>query len=151
VGDLVRGRDGTEGAALAAVSAAIFQPTLAAVPPDIHRLIVIPDGGLNRLPLAALPVDDAGTTLSRRFTLTITPSASLYLALQGDRVPPGGAVLALGNTAEDRRRAVMLYLLGHTVPQAGELLGFGAKKAENLVYRGLADIRSCLEGKGVTP
>lgn len=57
----------------------------------------------------------------------------------------------LDQAIESRRRAVTLYLLGHTVPQTGELLGFDAKKAENLVYRGLADLRECLSGKGVTP
>ncbi len=57
----------------------------------------------------------------------------------------------MGETADSRRRALSLHLLGHTVPQIGELLGFSPKKAENLVYRGLADLRSCLTSKGVTP
>ncbi len=48
-----------------------------------------------------------------------------------------------------RRRAVTLHLLGHSVPEAARLLGVRAKQAENLVYRGLADLRRCLEGKGV--
>jgi len=50
-----------------------------------------------------------------------------------------------------RRLAVTLHLQGHTVPQAAEVLGWDAKRTENLVYRGLADLRVCLARKGVTP
>jgi RNA polymerase sigma-70 factor (ECF subfamily) len=52
---------------------------------------------------------------------------------------------------EERRAAVTLHLLGHSVPEAARLLGWSAKQAENLVYRGLADLRSCLERKGLAP
>lgn len=47
-----------------------------------------------------------------------------------------------------RRSAVTLHLLGHTVPEVARLLGASAKRAENLVYRGLADLRTCLTTKG---
>ena len=57
----------------------------------------------------------------------------------------------LSGLAEDRRLAVTLHLQGHTVPQAAALLGWETKRTENLVYRGLADLRQCLEGKGVKP
>ena len=50
-----------------------------------------------------------------------------------------------------RRPPVTLHLLGHSVPEAARLLGLERKKAENLVYRGLADLRRCLEAKGYTP
>jgi RNA polymerase sigma-70 factor (ECF subfamily) len=50
-----------------------------------------------------------------------------------------------------RRLAVTLHLQGHTVPEAGSLLGWGAKRVENLVYRGLADLRACLAAKGLRP
>ena len=51
----------------------------------------------------------------------------------------------------DRRLAVTLYLQGHSVPEAARLLGWDAKRTENLVYRGLADLRQCLMGRGHTP
>jgi RNA polymerase sigma-70 factor, ECF subfamily len=51
----------------------------------------------------------------------------------------------------ERRLAVMLYLQEHTVPEAARLLGWAAKRTENLVYRGLADLRQCLLGKGHRP
>ncbi len=51
----------------------------------------------------------------------------------------------------DRRLAVTLYLQGHSVPEAARILGWDAKRTENLIYRGLADLRQCLMGKGHTP
>jgi RNA polymerase sigma-70 factor (ECF subfamily) len=57
----------------------------------------------------------------------------------------------LGGLAEPRRLAVTLYLQGHTVPEAAALLGWDAKRTENLVYRGLAELRGCLESRGVRP
>lgn len=50
-----------------------------------------------------------------------------------------------------RRLAVVLNLQGHSVPEVGRLLRWTAKRAENLVYRGLADLRGCLERRGVAP
>jgi RNA polymerase sigma-70 factor (ECF subfamily) len=50
-----------------------------------------------------------------------------------------------------RRLAVVLNLQGHSVPEVGRLLSWTAKRAENLVYRGLADLRGCLERRGITP
>jgi len=51
----------------------------------------------------------------------------------------------------ERRLAVMLYLQQHTVPEAARLLGWAVKQTENLVYRGLADLRQCLLSKGHRP
>jgi RNA polymerase sigma-70 factor (ECF subfamily) len=50
-----------------------------------------------------------------------------------------------------RRLAVALYLQGHTSPETGAILGWTLKRAENMIFRGLADLRRCLAGKGVTP
>jgi RNA polymerase sigma-70 factor (ECF subfamily) len=51
----------------------------------------------------------------------------------------------------DRRLAVTLYLQGHSVPEVARILGWDAKRTDNLVYRGLADLRQCLMGKGHRP
>jgi RNA polymerase sigma-70 factor, ECF subfamily len=59
-----------------------------------------------------------------------------------------GCLLAMG---ADRRQAVMLHLQGHSVPDTARLLGWSAKRTENLVYRGLGDLRRCLTTKGHTP
>lgn len=64
----------------------------------------------------------------------------------------GAAIRAcLGGLIRDRRLAVTLHLQGHTIPECGRLLGWDTKRAENLAYRGLQDLRACLEEKGITP
>ncbi len=55
----------------------------------------------------------------------------------------------LGQLAESRRQALVLYLQGHTVPEAAKLLDWPNKRTENCVYRGLANLRECLNRKGV--
>lgn len=55
----------------------------------------------------------------------------------------------LAGLALARRRAVTLVLQGHTVPETATLLLWSFKRTENLVYRGLADLRACLRGKGI--
>lgn len=47
---------------------------------------------------------------------------------------------------ERRRTAVTLHLQGFRVAEVATALGWTEKQAENLVYRGLADLRICLEG-----
>jgi RNA polymerase sigma-70 factor, ECF subfamily len=64
----------------------------------------------------------------------------------------GGAVRGcLLDMKRDRRLAVTLYLQGHSVPEAARLLDWPVKRTENLVYRGLADLRQCLLAKGHMP
>ncbi|MBV1859710.1 MAG: RNA polymerase sigma factor, partial [Nannocystaceae bacterium] len=61
----------------------------------------------------------------------------------------GTAIRAcLGGLGENRRSAVNLYLQGHSVQEAGSLLGWNRKRTENLVFRGIADLRRCLQRKG---
>ncbi|HEY0514221.1 MAG TPA: sigma-70 family RNA polymerase sigma factor [Thermoanaerobaculia bacterium] len=55
----------------------------------------------------------------------------------------------LGRLVAPRRNAVTLNLQGHSVPEIGKLLGWTPKKAENLVYRGMSDLRGCLGQKGI--
>lgn len=57
----------------------------------------------------------------------------------------------LATLNEARRQAVTLYLQGHSVPETARLLGWSAKRAENMVYRGLAELREHLAKKGLTP
>lgn len=51
----------------------------------------------------------------------------------------------------DRRRAVALYLQGHSIPEVAGLLGWDRKKASNAVYRGLASLRGALTERGIRP
>jgi RNA polymerase sigma-70 factor (ECF subfamily) len=55
----------------------------------------------------------------------------------------------LGGLIPPRRRAVTLHLLGHTVAEIARLTGWVGRRAENLVYRGLDDLRRCLRERGV--
>ncbi len=52
---------------------------------------------------------------------------------------------------DTRRQAVTLYLQGHSVPEIGRLLGWSTKRAENMVYRGLAELRATLSKRGWRP
>jgi len=65
----------------------------------------------------------------------------------------------LGNEIRDcltrlirpRRLAVTLHLYGFRAEEAQRVLGWGVKRIRNLTYRGLADLRRCLEAKGLAP
>lgn len=50
-----------------------------------------------------------------------------------------------------RKRAVTLYLQGSSVPESARILGWDRKRTENLVFRGLMDLRQCLTKKGIRP
>jgi RNA polymerase sigma-70 factor (ECF subfamily) len=52
---------------------------------------------------------------------------------------------------EPRRVAVVLHLDGFRAEEAARTLGWGLKRVRNLTYRGLADLRACLERKGLRP
>jgi RNA polymerase sigma-70 factor (ECF subfamily) len=57
----------------------------------------------------------------------------------------------LARMKRERRLAATLHLQGHTVPEAARILDWAVKQTENLVYRGLADLRKCLLAKGIRP
>lgn len=57
----------------------------------------------------------------------------------------------LGCMKQERRMAVTLYLQGHSVPESSQTLGWNRKRTENLVFRGLDDLRHCLRKKGIQP
>lgn len=50
-----------------------------------------------------------------------------------------------------RRVAVTLHLLGCPVPEVARRLGCPEKSADNRVYRGMKNLRECLESKGLRP
>lgn len=47
-----------------------------------------------------------------------------------------------------RRSAVVLHLQGFGAGEIATMLSLKAKSAQNLIYRGLADLRGCLSAKG---
>lgn len=68
--------------------------------------------------------------------------------LSGSRELGRAITECLGRMIRPRRLAVTLHLQGHRIREVGELMGWGLKKAENLIYRGLSDLRECLVGLG---
>jgi RNA polymerase sigma-70 factor (ECF subfamily) len=62
-----------------------------------------------------------------------------------------GILDCLARLSRPRRLAVTLYLQGCTVPETAQHLQWVPKRAENYVYRGLSDLRQCLQGKGLEP
>jgi RNA polymerase sigma-70 factor, ECF subfamily len=52
----------------------------------------------------------------------------------------------LAGLRDRRRTAVELHLQGFRTAEVARALGWTEKQAENLVYRGLADLRACLQG-----
>lgn len=57
----------------------------------------------------------------------------------------------LEELAPPRRMAVNLHLMGYKVPQMAKKMGWTRKQAENLVYRGLKDLREHLTARGLQP
>lgn len=62
-----------------------------------------------------------------------------------------GILDCLERLIRPRRLAVGLYLNGCSVPEAATLLRWTHRKTESLVHRGMADLRRCLERKGLKP
>jgi RNA polymerase sigma-70 factor (ECF subfamily) len=64
----------------------------------------------------------------------------------------GAAIRAcLERLPAERRRSVVLFLLGHTVRDVADRFGWDLKRADNLIYRGMAALRTCLAAKGLHP
>jgi RNA polymerase sigma-70 factor (ECF subfamily) len=55
----------------------------------------------------------------------------------------------LDRAVRDRKLAVTLHLQGYSNREAARTLGFDQKRTENLVYRGLEDLRRCLSAQGI--
>lgn len=85
--------------------------------------------------------DVAAVAVTRQDPERIASSREIGLGIQD----------CLSRMSRDRRLAVTLYLQGHSVPEAARVLDWPAKRTENLVYRGLTDLRECLMRKGMRP
>ncbi|MFN7964523.1 MAG: RNA polymerase sigma factor [Acidobacteriota bacterium] len=80
------------------------------------------------------------------------PSATV----DGERVVRSNAIDrglrdCLSILAPARRHAVTLHLLGHSSSEATTMLAQSKKSVEHLTYRGLSDLRDCLQEKGLQP
>jgi len=84
----------------------------------------------------------------RRFRRQQRQAEQLPKGEQGTPGPEARSELleCLGGLQDRRRTAVTLHLEGFRTAEVATALGWTEKQAENLVYRGLADLRACLEG-----
>ena len=57
----------------------------------------------------------------------------------------------LEDIVPSRRLAVTLHLLGCPVPEVSRRLHCSEKSADNRVYRGMKNLKDCLEAKGLRP
>jgi CHAT domain-containing protein/tetratricopeptide (TPR) repeat protein len=84
------------------IGAAVLDPILGALGPEVTRLVIIPDGPLHRLPFDALRLPDDRYAV-QRFAVSVAPSARVLAELwRRPRAPPeqGGVhMLALGDPA----------------------------------------------------
>ena len=103
-------------------------------------------------------VDEIRRT-KRRSETGFSPSLPDRIANSGELSPEvrarGGQIGAtllrcLEGLAPDRRRAVALYLQDHPVPEIADRFGWDRKRAANLVYRGLEDLRVALSAEGLS-
>lgn len=73
----------------------LLLPALADLGPDIRHLLVIPDRGIERLPLESLPGAD-GQPVGIRYSMDMAPSAGVWLSSRQAQ-PGSGQVLALAD------------------------------------------------------
>jgi CHAT domain-containing protein len=88
-------RDGSEAPGSVVLYEALMKQVVHALPPEVDQLVLIPDGPLHQLPFDALRMAPSGPFLAQRFSLTLVPSAAIWLALRTRPLAPGGLALAL--------------------------------------------------------
>ena len=82
------------------LGATLLGPVADSLPPEITRLVIVPDGPLHRVPFDALLLPD-GRPAVERFAVGLAPSAGVALGLWRDPARPAGVeparLLALGD------------------------------------------------------
>ncbi len=112
----------------------LIEPAVRELEPTVRRLVVLPDRGMHRLPVGALPVEDGNARLASRFEISIPPSASIW---QSVRAFPGApqAALAVADPETTGSRQVAVFRASYgRIPRAVEegrsivrLLGAGSR------------------------
>lgn len=81
--DVLTGLLAEGGASATVVSAHLYKKLLGAalaeLPAGIHRLVIVPDDALHRLPFAALRPAEREPPLASQYQVTVVPSATLWL------------------------------------------------------------------------
>lgn len=160
---LLTREDGVDAVAAARLHRDVFGQALDALPPHVTRLIVVPDGPLQRLAFGALRATPDAPPLAARYELTFAPSATLWLHwrrnAQGGLVAPRALTLAdpdpgFGAPSEaTERQAVLseglrLGRLPHARAESRTLARF-VTAADTLI--GAAASESALKARDLTP
>ncbi|HZJ52768.1 MAG TPA: CHAT domain-containing protein, partial [Myxococcaceae bacterium] len=105
---LIERRDGSDRAAGAWLHRELLAPALATLPPRTERLIIVPDGPLHRLPFDALSGGRGKPYLAERFSVSVAPSASLWVRLRAaPRLPPGKLLVLADPSDASAAQAVL--------------------------------------------
>ncbi len=99
---LLERRDGSDRRAGARLYGELLGPALAALPPQVDRLVIVADGPLHRLPFDALSEGPEEPYLVERFGVSIEPSAALWLKIRAAPRQPPGRLLVLADPASVR-------------------------------------------------
>ncbi|HEY8021404.1 MAG TPA: CHAT domain-containing protein [Thermoanaerobaculia bacterium] len=110
----------------------LLAAALADLPATVDRLIVVPDDVLHRLPFGALRPASGAPVLARRYTISLAPSATLWVRGRKDRRPALRAALALANPRPPDAAALEKFrAAGINVPE--EPLPYAESEAESAV------------------
>lgn len=99
MGPVLDRRDGSEADGAARLYGDLMAPAVAALPAEVRRLVIVPDGGLHGLPFEALRPTPAGAPIALRYDITLAPSTALWLRWRSRPVSPRPAVVALADPA----------------------------------------------------
>lgn len=91
-----------------------------------------------------------GDELAEDMSASNDPSLDAQRGLEIAELEAGVAQI-VETLAPARRPVVRMYLQGYAREEIAELLGWTEGKTRNLLYRGLADLRSKLAAKGLAP
>lgn len=119
---LVERRDGAQKAAGHVLYEALLEEPLATLPPNVDRLILVPDGPLHLLPFAALP-NGRGGVLGHDYQFSRSPSVTIWRRLRQLADPdPDTGVAAIVDPLRGVDAAAISGLRSW-LPEAGEALG----------------------------
>jgi len=91
---MFKARNGSEADVAPELYERLLGDALGDLPPDIRRLVIIPDDRLHRLPFSVLRPETRSDPLASRYEITLAPSATLWLHWREAR-PASTAIPAL--------------------------------------------------------
>lgn len=86
-------RDGSEAAPGSGLYRDLLGDALKDLPPNVRRLVILPDDALHQLPFSALRPDPKGPPLANRYEITVAPSATLWLHWRRSQPAPASKPL----------------------------------------------------------